>query len=276
MSVSAHPRRRLRKAERLVAILDAIERNGSVTVTDLAAQFAVSTASLRRDLRLLQDQQVLQRTHGGAVGRPHASEMPVTLRRESRLAAKYTIAMQALSEVRYGRTVIGLNGGTTTLELARRLHDRSGLAVVTNSIDVAAELLGRNRLRCIVLGGMGRSLSHEMVGPWTERLLATLKLDVVFLGADGISASGGLTTHDPAEATVNRAMVYRARRVVVLVDGSKLGRCTAAQIVPCSAIHAVITDTSADPQALAELRAAGCAVTTVSPSAADGLRRRAG
>jgi DeoR family transcriptional regulator, aga operon transcriptional repressor len=276
MLASTQSTPRLPKAERLAAILDTIERSGSVSVADLAAQFAVSASSLRRDLRILQDQHVLRRTHGGAVAHPDASEYPVTLRRESRLVHKRAIAVQALTEVRLGRTIIGLNGGTTTLELARRLQDRSGLAVVTNSIDVAAELLGRDRLHCVVLGGMGRSLSHEMVGPWTQRLLSTLKMDVVFLGADGISAAGGLTTHDAAEATVNRAMVYRSRRAVALVDGTKIGRCTAAQIVPCSAIHAVITDTSADVRALAELRAAGCAVTIVSPGAAAELRRRAG
>ncbi len=276
MLASTQSTRRLPKAERLAAILDTIERTGSVSVTALAAQFAVSASSLRRDLRILQDQHVLRRTHGGAVAQSDAREYPVTLRRESRLVHKRAIAVQALTEVGYGRTIIGLNGGTTTVELARRLQDRSGLAVVTNSIDVAAELLGRDRLHCIVLGGTGRSLSHEVVGPWTQRLLSTLKMDVVFLGADGISAAGGLTTHDSAEATVNRAMVYRARRAVALVDGTKVGRCTAAQIAPCSAIHAVITDTSADAHALAELRAAGCAVTVVSPGAAAVLRRRAG
>lgn len=266
MAVVAHSKRRLRKAERLVAILDTIERTGSVSVTELAARFAVSTASLRRDLRLLEDQQVLQRTHGGAVGSPRAGEVPVALRRQSRLASKYTIARRALAEVRDGRAVIGLNGGTTTLELARQLGDRSGLTVVTNSIDVAGELLGRKRSRCIVLGGVGRGPSHEMVGPWTEHLLTRLKLDVVFLGADGMSAQGGLTTHDAGEAAVNRAMVYRSRRTVVLVDGTKIGRRTAAQIVPCSAVDAVITDTTADSESLAELRASGCVVITVTPT----------
>lgn len=270
MPATTRSTRRLPKAERLAAILDTIERTGAVSVTDLAAQFAVSASSLRRDLRLLQDQRVLRRTHGGAVADPDSTEYPVTLRRESRLLHKGAIAGQALMEVGHGRRIIGLNGGTTTLELARRLQDRPGLAVVTNSIDVAAELLGRERLHCIVLGGMGRSLSHEMVGPWTERLLATLNLDVVFLGADGISAEGGLTTHNPAEATVNRAMVYRARRAVALVDGSKVGRCTGARIAPCSAIHSVITDTSADASAVADLRAVGCVVTVVSPDAATG------
>lgn len=276
MVASSPLTRRMPKAERLAAILETIERSGSVSVAELAAEFAVSASSLRRDLRILQDQRVLRRTHGGAVAHPDASEYPVALRGERQLVHKRTIAVRAAAEVDSGRTIIALNGGTTMLELARQLQDRPGLVVVTNSIDVAAELLDRQRLHCVVLGGMGRSLSHEMVGPWALRLLSTLKLNAVFLGADGISAAGGLTTHDPAEALVNRAMISRARRTVALVDGSKVGRCTAAQIAPCSAISAVITDTSADPQALADLRDAGCAVTVASPGAAAVLRRRAG
>lgn len=277
MDASTPLTRRIPKAERLAAILEAIEFGGSVSVADLAERFAVSASSLRRDLRILQDQHVLRRTHGGAVAQPDASEYPVTLRGERQLTHKRAIAVRAAEEVESSRrTIIGLNGGTTMLELARRLQDRSGLIVITNSIDVAAELLDRDRLHCVVLGGKGRSLSHEMVGPWTQRLLSTVKMDLVFLGADGISAAGGLTTHDPAEAMVNRAMVSRARRSIALVDGTKVGRCTAAQIAPCSALSLVVTDTSADPKALADLRAAGCAVTVVSPGAGAVSRRRAG
>jgi DeoR family transcriptional regulator of aga operon len=251
------------KAERLAAILEAVERSGSVSVARLAAAFAVSPASLRRDLRLLQDLRLLERTHGGAVARATACEVPLPLRKESRLVDKQAIGRAAAALVPDCRAVVALNGGTTTLEVARALDDRPDLIVVTNSLDIARVLLDRRRLRCFLLGGQGRGTSHETVGRWTVQFLTQLTFDLAFLGADGLSALGGLTTHNQAEATTNRSMIERARRSIAVVDSRKIGRVTPARIAPLSVISGVVTDDAADSGELAGIRSAGCAATIV-------------
>ncbi len=112
-------------------------------------------------------------------------------------------------------------------------------------------------------GGYARSESYELVGPLAERSLAGLNLDVVFLGVDGISREAGLTTHHEVEAQTNRVLIERARRSIVVADGSKIGRAAFAQICELDAVHELITDVGADPRALEAIREAGVELCTV-------------
>jgi DeoR family transcriptional regulator of aga operon len=115
----------------------------------------------------------------------------------------------------------------------------------------------------VVTGGVARSESYELVGPIAEASLAGLNLDIVFVGADGVSLEAGLTTHHEVEAHTNRALIERSRSVVVVADSSKIGLVAFAQICEISTVGELITDKAANPSILAALSDAGVRVTTV-------------
>jgi DeoR family transcriptional regulator of aga operon len=247
------------------AILETLSTSGRVQVAELADRFHVSPATLRRDLALLDEQRLLSRTHGGALAHDVAYELPVRYRDSQQRNEKRGIARTTLARVPSGPHVIGLTGGTTTSEVARALADRSELTVVTNALNIAMELALRPRLKLIVVGGVARAQSYELVGPWAEQTLAGLNIGTAIVGVDGISAVGGLTTHDEIEAQTNRAMIERAHRVIVVADGTKLGRSMLAHIAGLEVVTELITGPSADEGAVKALRDEGVPVTVAEP-----------
>jgi len=253
----------MRQEERFSLILERLSEKGSLGVVDLAAELGVSAASVRRDLQLLEDQHLLSRTHGGAVAQNLVYELPLRYRGGRHKEEKRRIAAIAAERVTPTVASVGLTGGTTTTEVARALVERAGLTIITNALNIASELALRPNLKLIVTGGWARSESYELVGPLAEASLLGLNLDMAIVGVDGITAEGGLTTYDEVEAHTNRALIDRARRVIVVADGSKVGRLAFASICPIAIMTELITDASADPAALARLREAGAAITIV-------------
>jgi len=229
-------------------------------VVELSRSFGVSAATLRRDLQMLEEQKLLNRTHGGAVAQDVAYELPVRYRGGQQRQQKQQIARAVAARVPHEPLVLGLTGGTTTSEVARLLSERTQLTVVTNALNIAAELALMPRLKLVVTGGVARPQSYELVGPWAERTLASVTIGLAIVGVDGISAEDGLTTHDEVEAHTNHAMISRARRVIVAADGSKVGRALLARIAAAEDVHELVTDRTADPGAVAALRDAGMTV----------------
>lgn len=253
----------LRRAERMSAIMETLAKSGSLHVGGLAERFAVSAATLRRDLALLEEQKLLTRTHGGALAHDVVYELPVRYRDGQRRVEKQAIAAAAAAMVPTGPSAVGLTGGTTTSEVARALGNRGELTVVTNALNIAMDLALRPRVKVIVTGGVARPLSYELVGPWAERTLVGINIGTAIVGVDGISAHGGLTTHDEIEAHTNAALIEKAQRVIVVADGSKVGRTMLAHIAALSAVDRLVTDASADPSAVHAVRTAGVDVTVV-------------
>lgn len=252
----------MRQPDRLSRIVEQISTNGSVGVGDLAETLGVSAATVRRDLQLLEEQRLLARTHGGAVAHGVLYELPLRYRSARRQEDKARIAKAAAQRVADG-SAIGMTGGTTTTEVARALSDRRQLTVVTNSLNIASELAVRPNLKLVVTGGVARAESYELVGPLAEATLASFNLDVVLVGVDGISVAAGLTTHHDVEAHTNRALIARARRVVVVTDSSKIGQVAFARICDLESVDEVISDTGADDEEVGRLREAGVEVTLV-------------
>jgi DeoR family transcriptional regulator, aga operon transcriptional repressor len=249
------------RAERLSALLEILASRRSIDVVAMAAEFGVSSATVRRDLQTLDEQGLLVRTHGGAISSDLDLELPVRFRGSLRPTEKHRIAVAGAALVHDG-AVVGLTGGTTTTELARVLCERNGLTIVTNALNIASELVLRSSVRLVVVGGSARHASYELVGPSAELMLARYHLDIAFIGTDGITLSDGCTTHEEMEAQTDRAFLDRSRRVVVVADSSKLGRSAFARICDVSEIDDLITDEQADDDLLKELRAVGVAVTT--------------
>src|SRR3954469_12294793 len=253
----------MRQQERLGLILDRLAKHGTVSVLDLTTELSASPASIRRDLKALEDQQLLKRTHGGAVAAEVIYELPMRYRVGRREQEKRRIAEAAALRVDESVHSVGLNGGTTTTELARLLATGRSLKVVTNALNIAADLSVRPMIDLVVTGGGVRQETYELVGPIADRALSGISLDVVFLGVDGIDARGGITTHDEVEAQTDHCLMRTANRVIVLADGSKIGKRAFTRIAPIDEIAMLITDAGADPAELDRLRAAGVEVITV-------------
>lgn len=243
--------------ERRRKILDILNREGRLLVSELARQFNTSQVTIRKDLDVLQGQGLVHRSHGGALpAREGALEDP-TLREKEKLhrKEKLHIAAAATAMVKEGQVVI-LDSGTTTTAIARALRNFRKLTIVTNAVNIAAELAG-TEVEVILTGGTLRKNSFSLVGPMAEETLRHLNADILFLGVDGIDAQYGLSTPNLLEAKVNRMMVEGAKRTVAVCDSSKFGRRSLSHIVSLSAIHEVITDrgiSKADLKALKKAR----------------------
>jgi DeoR family transcriptional regulator of aga operon len=253
----------MRRPERLGLILERLASHGHVSVSELAEELDVSTASVRRDLELLETQKALARTHGGAVAHGVIYELPLRYRTGQREDQKRRIAMEAASRVAPEGATVGLTGGTTTTEVARCLVDRTSITVVTNALNIATDLVVRPTVKLVMTGGVVRERSYELCGPLAEATLSGLNVDTVFVGVDGIAIGAGCTTHHEVEAHTNKVLVSRARRVIVVADASKVGRVAFAQICELSQVDEVITDGDVSDPDAAALEAAGVTVTRV-------------
>src|SRR5271166_6571674 len=249
--------------ERRRAILEALRRDGRVLVADLARHFRTSQVTIRKDLEILHSSGKIHRTHGGALpSRDGALEDP-TLREKEKLhrKEKLQIAAVAAQMVKEGQVVI-LDSGTTTTAIARALRHHQNLTIITNAVNIAAELAGSS-LEVILTGGTLRKNSFSLVGPVADETLRRLNADILFLGVDGFDVNQGLTTPNQLEAKVNRAMMDVARVVVVACDSSKFGRRSLCSIAPPSAVHHLITDRGIRKADLAALKQAGIQITLI-------------
>src|SRR5271167_2812153 len=249
--------------ERQRAILEALRMDGRVLVVELAKRFRTSRVTIRKDLEILHSTGKIHRTHGRALpAREGALEDP-TLRKKEKLhrAEKIQIAIAAAHMVGEGQVVI-LDSGTTTTAIARALRHHQNLTIITNAVNIAAELAGSS-LDVILTGGTLRKNSFSLVGPIAEETLRRLSADLLFLGVDGFDVQYGLSTPNLLEAKVNRVMVEVAKRTVAVCDSSKFGRRSLSSIAPFSAVHQLITDRGIPRSDLAALKKMGIQVTLV-------------
>jgi DeoR family transcriptional regulator of aga operon len=249
--------------ERRRAILDLLTHQGRVLVTELAHQFDTSQVTIRKDLEILHAHGLVHRTHGGALpSRDGALEDP-TLREKEKLhhQEKLRIADSAVEKVKEGQVLI-LDSGTTTTAIARALRNFQNLTIITNAVNIAAELAG-TAVEVILTGGTLRKNSFSLVGPIAEETLRRLSADLLFLGVDGFDVHFGLSTPNLLEAKVNRVMVEIAKKTVAVCDSSKFGRRSLSLIAPPSALHEVITDRAVPKSDIRALKQAGIDVTLV-------------
>jgi DeoR family transcriptional regulator, aga operon transcriptional repressor len=249
--------------ERRRAIVEILGRDGRVLVADMARKFATSQVTIRKDLEILHGNGLVHRTHGGALpAREGALEDP-TLREKEQLhrKEKLRIATCAARLVKEGQVVI-LDSGTTTTAIGYALRNFRKLTIITNAVNIAAELSGAS-VEVILTGGTLRKNSFSLVGPIAEETLRRLNADILFLGVDGFDVQYGLSTPNILEAKVNRVMVEAAKRTVAVCDSSKFGRRSLSRIIPTNALHEVITDRGISKPDLRALKKAGFEVTLV-------------
>ena len=250
--------------QRLNAILTLLTEHGQLSVEDTVQRLNVSAATVRRDFDHLAQQQLLTRTHGGAVSTA-TYDLPLRYKIARQAEAKLRIAHAAAAMVPLGSTV-ALNGGTTTGEVARAIANRSdlatsegspGLTVVTNALNIATELAVRRQVKIVVVGGVARPQSYELIGPLGDSILNQINADLAFIGVDAVDYARGAMAHHEGEASVNRHMAARAERVVVVADSSKVGGHAFALICPPDRFDVLLTDRDPGEDVRAQFADAG-------------------
>lgn len=252
-----------KRSRRMIQILGLLSERESVSLTEFSEALDVSPATVRRDLAELDYQRLLRRTHGGASVIDSRAELPIALRDTQFFDAKRAIAIQTARLIPPERHAVALSGGSTTAHVARALSNHRDLTIVTNSLTIATLVTSYPQLKVIMTGGSLRPQSLELVGILAENTFNAINVGTAILGTDGITAAGGVTTHDETEARTNHAMVMHAQRTIVVADGSKIGRLAMAQVAESTQVHALITDDTADPHALAEIERAGVTIHVV-------------
>jgi DeoR family transcriptional regulator, fructose operon transcriptional repressor len=241
--------------ERQQAIADLVAEKGRLSVNALAAEYAVTTETVRRDLSALERAGILRRVHGGAVPAAALSglEPKVGERDLAHADEKDRIARRAVSLLPLTGGSVLLDAGTTTARLAMMIPRELQLTVVTNAVPIAARLAGSPNVSLHLLPGRVRTTTHAAVGEDTVAAIDQLRPEVAFVGTNGLSAGHGLSTPDYEEAAAKRAMVRSAHKVVALVDSSKIGQELTVRFADLADVDVVVTDAGISPADRAEL-----------------------
>lgn len=252
-------------------LLEILAEDGKITVEEAATRLEVSQATIRRDFDQLAQQQMINRTRGGAVANTVSYDLPLRYKSAKHTDEKQRVGQAAAALVSAGM-VVGINGGTTTTEVARALATRpdlmrstdgSALTIVTNALNIANEMLVRPHMKIVVTGGVVRPQSYELIGALATNILRELTLDLLFLGVDAIDVSLGAAAHHEGEAATNGLMASRSRRIVVIADSSKIGRHAFARICPIERVQTLVTDTGATDEMVSALAEVGVEVIRV-------------
>jgi DeoR family transcriptional regulator, fructose operon transcriptional repressor len=248
--------------ERQQAIASLVIANGRASVAELAQAYDVTTETVRRDLAALDKAGVLRRVHGGAVPvrALHLVEAGVGERETTRTEHKDAIAAAAVDLLPQGGATVLLDAGTTTARIAAHLPTDRELVVVTNSVPIAARLAAVPSVSLQLLGGKVRGVTQATVGEHTLRVLDMLRVDMAFIGTNGITVRHGLSTPDSEEAAVKRAMVSSANYVVAVADSSKMGQEDFVSFAPLSSVDTLITDSEISETDRAQLTEHGVEV----------------
>lgn len=249
--------------ERHRIILKGIQKDGYVKVADLCKMLKVSSVTIRKDLRLLEDKNLLFRTHGGAtLHNPYMTDRPVNEKEKLQSAEKVRIGEAAAKLVGPNDSII-IASGTTVLALARSIAPKESLTVVTSALNVALELSRHREVEVLQLGGVVRRSSSSVVGVYSEGILTDFFCSTFFLGVDGIDLGFGLTTANSMEARLNRQMIAVSQKTVVLADSTKFGKRGFGKICGVEEVDRIITDTNISDRTASSLERMGVQLTIV-------------
>jgi DeoR/GlpR family transcriptional regulator of sugar metabolism len=244
-------------AERRMRILELLRANGTLSLRQLAEAVQSSEVTVRRDVRALEADGLLDRHHGGASLPGELSREPTYLQKaQVAKAEKAAIADLAAALVEDGDAIV-VGPGTTTYAFAQRLTGHTDLTVVTNSLLVAQALSASPRVEVVLTGGTLRGSVQALVGGAAEASLAGLRMRRAFISGNGLTAERGLSTPNMQVASTDKALAASAEEVVVLADHTKIGTNTMVQTVPTDQIDHLVTGDAAAQDELDELGARG-------------------
>src|SRR5688572_17860472 len=249
--------------ERHQYILARVKKEGKVNVLDLCKDLNVSSVTIRKDLKLLEDKSLLYRTHGGATaGNPYTVDKPVNEKEKIRSEEKMDIGAAAAKLIEPDDCII-IASGTTVLSLARNIKPEGHLTVITAALNVATELNHHPQVEVLVLGGILRKSSSSATGLYAERVLDDFSCSKLFLGVDGIDLDFGLTTTHVQEAQLNRKMIAASQKTIVLADSSKFGKRGFGRICGLEDVEQIITDSGISDHLVEKLKGMGIEITIV-------------
>ncbi|MDR3559830.1 MAG: DeoR/GlpR family DNA-binding transcription regulator [Negativicutes bacterium] len=243
--------------KRQEAIMNILTQAGCVDAVELGRHFAVSAKTIRKDFDQLEAMGLLERVHGGAILKSNGnSGFPIAERKRKNLEEKQAIGKAALRYVDEGCTMI-LDGGTTTLELAKMLGDKK-ITVITNDLRIAAELAYKDNVTLLVTGGvLRRDGAYTLLGRDAERFLERYKVTKLFLGASAIDFGRGLAVFSLDEAEIKKAMLRSAGKIICLADTSKFHKLALVSFCPLERVDVLITDQRITPDDQTRLEASG-------------------
>ncbi len=250
---------KLFQIERKRNVMNMLNKQPSVTVSELAKVFQVSEVTIRKDLRELGQAGYLTRIHGGAAVSAKMTFEPVQSDKEKQnIEAKSAIARQAYELIQPGDSIL-IDAGSTTLLLARLICESAvkNVTVITHSLTIANELVNLHHVELIMLGGLFRTGIYSCVGPITESVLKTLHVDKAFLGCNSIHLDYGLSTANIFEAEVKRQMMASSEESVLLADHTKFGKISLSFIAPIGDLSYLITDANTPVEIAQNIEAMG-------------------
>ncbi len=243
--------------ERQKILLDLIEQNRRMSVTQISEALSISEATVRRDLKMLAREGKIQRVRGGAIKTEKSlPELPILQRENDQAEEKDQIGRMAAELVKSGETVF-LGSGTTVLATARYLRNRQNLTVITNSFPIISQFIGCEGINLILLGGMFRESELSFIGHITEMALSEVCADKVILGARALSLKHGLTSDYLPETLTDRAIIRLSSQLILVADHTKFGSVSTAFLAPIEDIDVIVTDRKTDPEFLRTLRKSG-------------------
>ncbi|MFB5944840.1 DeoR/GlpR family DNA-binding transcription regulator [Albibacterium profundi] len=250
-------------ADRHRIILEKIKEEGKVSVLDLCDMLDVSSVTIRKDLKQLEDKNLLFRVHGGAtLNNPYTMDRPVNVKEKLQTEEKNKIGVAASALIEVNDSII-IASGTTVMALARHIKTKESLTVITSAIQVAEVLLQNPEIDVLMLGGLLRRSSSSVMGPYAEDILKDFFCSKLFVGVDGIDLENGLTTTNVLEAHLNRQMMNVSNKTIVLADSSKFGKRGFGKICDIDEIDQIITDDGVSPHTVEQLEAKGVKVIIV-------------
>ena len=238
------------------AIVELVNGQGFITVSELCQRFNVSPATIRNDLRDLELAHLVERTHGGAISCRKAAYEPDTRQKSAqRTDEKERIAQAALKHIQPG-DAISLDTGTTTFQLCRLLAGFDRLTVVTYDLQIAAWLESNTRVTIVMAGGLVRRNFHCTSGQTAIDTLSRLHVDKLFLAANAVDENA-LSTPNLEMASIKSALIQSATQVILLADSTKLRQQSFARFATMDQVHTLITDAQAPAAMLAKIRDKG-------------------
>lgn len=250
-------------SERHKNILDILQLQGSVSVTDLSERLNVSEVTIRKDLTSLESQNRLYRTHGRAIPiSPYIGDRHINEKEKQAVLEKRVIGRYAASMIEDNDSIL-IASGTTILYAAKEMVAKKNLTVITASVSVSSILSQNKYIDVIQLGGLVRESSVSVVGPFAENMLGYFNCSKLFMGADGLDLEFGATTTNMMEANLNRMMMDAAQKTILLIDSSKFGKRGFSKICGIDKIDQIITDDKIPQSYLENLTEMGIEVTVL-------------
>ena len=232
--------------ERRNAILEKLQAERRVVVSELSQIYKVSEETIRRDLEKLENDGFVIKSYGGAVINENANvDLPFNIRKKRNVISKQKIAEVISSRIKDGTSIM-LDASSTAVYIAKALKERKNLTLITNSIEILIEMFDTPNVNVLSTGGAMREGSFALVGPQTDKMLKSYHVDVAIVSAKGFDLETGMTDTEELDANNKKTMLHAGREKVLAVDSSKFGKTAFTEIGTLEDISMVVTDAKPD------------------------------